>query len=72
MTEIIKFYLRENPYGFLSNFWRERQTDRTPYGNQTYQTNEHFYQSHKPINEDISNWIAAAPTAYAAMTAGDR
>jgi ribA/ribD-fused uncharacterized protein len=81
MTDVIKFYIRENPYGFLSNFWRLTQKvdsdrgDFTEYYGvfsevESYPTNEHYYQSMKAANSEISSWIASAPTAKLAMKAG--
>jgi len=62
----INFFYREEEYGWLSNFWRcWLKID----GN-WYLTNEHYYQSKKPRNGEISDWIANAPTPYMAMCAG--
>lgn len=68
MVKEIKFYIREEPYGFLSNFWRHEQK----FGRETYPTNEHYYQSFKPypISVKLINWIASAPTAKLAMQVG--
>ena len=68
MINEIKFYVREEPYGFLSNFWRQRQE----VGIYTYPTNEHYYQSMKPKPAEfrIARWIAEAPTAKLAMQTG--
>jgi len=67
--EIIKFYIREDPYGFLSNFCRALQTNYSE-EEYFYKTNEHWYQSHKAKELKMKNWIQKAPTAYAAMMAG--
>ncbi len=62
----IRFYIREEPYGFLSNFWRSMQK----VGIRSYPTNEHFYQSMKARLPEIQHWIETAPTAKLAMSAG--
>lgn len=70
MSEKIGFFIREEPYGFLSNF------DRTPikimvrWGTVTYPTNEHYYQAQKANCEEVHNWIAFAPHARLAMVMG--
>jgi ribA/ribD-fused uncharacterized protein len=64
--EVIKFYIREKPYGFLSNFWRHRQF----IGGVYFDTNEHYYQSQKARREDVATWIKDAPTPTLAMVAG--
>jgi ribA/ribD-fused uncharacterized protein len=66
MTKTIMFYIREDPYGFLSNFWRARQC----VNGYIYPTNEHYYQSMKAISPAMCDWIRKAPTARAAMNAG--
>lgn len=66
MADEILFYIRKEPNGFLSNFWRAPQTiDRA-----VYPTNEHYYQSMKAKFKAERDWIAAAPRAYYAMIAG--
>jgi N-glycosidase YbiA len=71
MAETIKFYMREDPYGFLSNFWRHVQFNVSMYHRATaFATNEHWYQSQKARDEKTRNWIASAPTATLAMKAG--
>ena len=70
-TSTIKFYIREEPYGFLSNFWRCSQTTYDEFGySVTCPTNEHYYQSSKAKRSDVQEWIAKAPTAKIAMTTG--
>ena len=70
MSEKIGFFIREEPYGFLSNF------DRTPFvgwsnwGVALYPTNEHFYQSHKANSREIHDYIREAPNATIAMVLG--
>jgi hypothetical protein len=68
MPEIIKFYIKEEPYGFLSNFWRVEQYSHGK--NYKVKTNENGYQSEKAKDPLMRDWIAKAPTAYAAMMAG--
>lgn len=65
MSEI-KFYIRENQYGFLSNFWKQQME----INGTIYKTNEHYYQSMKANTEALRKWIQSAPTAYLAMVAG--
>jgi N-glycosidase YbiA len=62
----IYFFIREEPYGWLSNFWRSPQIEHGI----VYTTNEHYYQSHKAKDPEMREWIRVAPTAYAAMIAG--
>ena len=64
--ETIKFYIREEKNGFLSNFWR---CEQVAYGF-IYPTNEHYYQSEKAVDPLMKEWIRQAPTAWAAMMAG--
>lgn len=68
--KIIKFYIREEPYGFLSNFWRHKQHIYHALECKSYPTNEHYYQSMKAYDPKTSSWIASAPTAKLAMKAG--
>ena len=66
----IRFFIREEPYGFLSNF------DRTPFvawsdwGCHLFPTNEHHYQAQKANCEDVHIWIQQAPHARLAMVIG--
>ncbi len=62
----ILFYIREEPYGWLSNF------ERTPFevDGKIYPTNEHYYQSQKAIDSEVRAWIRNAPNPYLAMKAG--
>ena len=79
-TNIIKFYVREKPYGFLSNFWRQTQIVQGNYlvndsnvphlSIHEYPTNEHFYKSCKAKRPEVADWIRQAPTATIAMKAG--
>lgn len=70
MTEEIRFFIHEEPYGFLSNFERTPITIDVRWGRVTYPTNEHYYQSQKANNEEIHDWIAFAPHAKLAMIMG--
>jgi len=71
MPEEIRFYIREAPYGFLSNFWRNIQYHQDIMGsNLSYPTNEHYYQSQKAKDSKIREWIRTAPSAWLAMKAG--
>lgn len=63
---IIGFYSKSDEYGWLSNFYRAKQTIHDI----TYQTNEHYYQSCKAENPVTREWIANAPFPYQAMMAG--
>lgn len=66
MTEPICFYIREEPYGFLSNFERAPQVEN----GLSYPTNEHYYQAQKASDPTLRAWIRNAPTAWHAMKAG--
>jgi N-glycosidase YbiA len=62
----ITFYIREEPYGFLSNFWRATQTiDGVTYG-----TNEAYYQAMRAKDPAVQEWIGQAPHPYLAMKVG--
>ena len=62
----IGFFIREEPYGFLSNF------DRTPIvvDGKVFMTVEHFYQSQKAKDGWLADYIASAPNATIAMVLG--
>lgn len=62
----IYFYIREEEYGWMSNFERSEQV----VDSLRYETNEHYYQSQKPYIYSMREWIRNAPSAYAAMCAG--
>lgn len=64
--ERIGFYIRTEPYGWMSNFHRAPQRIEGT----IYQTNEHYYQSMKARDIDTREWIASAPKAFHAMKAG--
>jgi ribA/ribD-fused uncharacterized protein len=66
MEEEINFYSRNSEYGWLSNFARYPQT----VDGKTYKTNEHYYQSQKTTDAEVSNWIASASSPFLAMRAG--
>ena len=65
MKEIL-FYIREEPYGWLSNF------ERTPFevDGKVYPTNEHYYQSEKANTPELQEYIRNAPNATIAMGLG--
>jgi len=67
MTEI-RFFIREEPYGWLSNF------ERTPFevDGIMYPTNEHYYQSEKANNHIMNLYIREAPNATVAMVLGQQ
>lgn len=66
MTDEIRFFIREEPNGFLSNF------ERTPFyvDGKVYPTNEHYYQSQKTDDPELSRWIRYSPHARLAMVLG--
>ena len=66
----IKFFIREKPYGWLSNFERTPITIMVRWGTVTYPTNEHYYQAQKANCEEVHDWIAFAPHARLAMIMG--
>jgi len=68
--KVIKFFIREEPYGFLSNFDRTGFIAKDEYGTTIFPTNEHFYQSQKANSLDIREWIRNAPHARLAMVIG--
>ena len=66
----IRFFIREEPYGFLSNFERTPFIGKSLWGTHLYPTNEHFYQSQKANSEEVHDWILSAPNATLAMVMG--
>jgi ribA/ribD-fused uncharacterized protein len=66
MGQEINFYGRDGEYGWLSNFARYPQV----VDGKTYKTNEHYFQSQKTLDPQVSDWIANAPTPFLAMRAG--
>jgi len=74
----IRFYIVEEEYGWLSNFWRARQYmpwperfARVVLTDECFvHTNEHWYQANKADNLSTFRWIAEAPHPYLAMQAG--
>jgi ribA/ribD-fused uncharacterized protein len=66
MKEEINFYSNNAEYGWLSNFARYPQI----VDGKIYKTNEHYYQSQKTNDAEVSNWIASAPSPFLAMRAG--
>lgn len=70
MTEEIRFFIREEPYGFLSNFDRTGFL-ATAWGIEWwYPTNEHYYQAQKANCREMHNYIKNAPHARVAMVLG--
>ena len=65
MSEI-RFFIRENPYGGLSNF------ERTKFyvGGELFKTNEHYYQAQKANDQRVREYIKNAPHARIAMVLG--
>ena len=66
----IKFFIREEPYGWLSNFERTPITIMVRWGTVTYPTNEHYYQAQKANCMEVHDWIGFAPHARLAMVMG--
>jgi ribA/ribD-fused uncharacterized protein len=62
----IYFYLKDEEYGWLSNFWPSPFTD----GGRLWPTNEHYYQAHRASDTRLREWIRSAPSPYHAMKAG--
>lgn len=66
MTDIIKFYKKDDEYGFMSNFYR---AEIVMYG-EKYATSEHYYQSMKFLRHpELEKWVATAPTPHLAFKA---
>lgn len=66
----IGFFIREEPYGFLSNFERTAFIAKGIFGTAIYDTNEHYYQSEKANCLEVREWIRLAPHARLAMVLG--
>ena len=66
MSQPIHFYIREEPYGWLSNFERAPQT----IDGVTYPTNEAYYQAMRAKDPKVQAWIGQAPHPFLAMKAG--
>ena len=64
-TPEIKFYAKDDPYGWMSNFYRAEIFIRGEW----YATSEHYYQSSKAVYPDDREWIRAAPTPHKAFKA---
>lgn len=62
----IFFFIREEPHGFLSNFWRNGQVVDDIY----YISNELYYQCQKAKEDPVRKWIYNAPSPYLAMVVG--
>ena len=69
MSEI-RFFIREKPHGWLSNFERTPITIMVRWGTVTYPTIEHYYQAQKANCEEVHDWMAFAPHARLAMVVG--
>ena len=70
MSNEIRFFIREEPYGFLSNFDRTGFL-ATAWGIEWYYpTNEHYYQAQKANCREMHNYIKNAPHARVAMVLG--
>lgn len=61
----IRFYKKDDPYGWMSNFHRAV----IDIGGIIYQTSEHYYQSRKAIDGTYIDWIVKAPTPHLAFKA---
>ena len=70
MIEKIGFFIREKPYGFLSNFERTGFLGRAWGKDYYYSTNEHYYQAQKANCKEIHDYILKAPHARIAMVLG--
>lgn len=66
----IRFFIREEPYGFLSNFERTPFIGKSLWGTHMYPTNEHFYQAQKANCKEMHDYILSAPYARVAMVVG--
>jgi ribA/ribD-fused uncharacterized protein len=62
----IFFFIREEPYGFLSNFWRALQV----VDGVAYDSNERYYQCQKPKDAAVSAWVFHAPSPFLTMVVG--
>lgn len=62
----IYFYLKDDEYGWMSNFYPSMFT----WGGMNFPTVEHFYQSMKAKEPNMQIWISFAPKPYHAMRAG--
>ena len=69
MTEIL-FFIREEPYGFLSNYERTGFLARSWNRDYYYSTNEHYYQAQKANCKEVHDYILKAPHARIAMVLG--
>ena len=66
----IRFFIREKPYGFLSNFERTGFLGRAWNRDYYYSTNEHYYQAQKANCKEVHDYILKAPHARIAMVLG--
>lgn len=65
LREKIRFYKKDDPYGWMSNFHRAT----IDIDGIDYKTSEHYYQSRKAISGEYADWIAKAPTPHIAFKA---
>lgn len=78
MPDKIYFFIREEPYGFLSNFERTGFIAKPDLGYSNvnwakpvfYPTNEHYYQATKANCQEVHDYIVSAPHARLAMVLG--
>lgn len=63
MVQTIKFYKKDDPYGFMSNFYKaEVEVD-----GEVYKTSEHYYQCMKFEDPDLREWVKNIPTPHIAF-----
>lgn len=62
----IFFFIREEPYGFLSNLQKSTQI----VDGIKYDSNERYYQCQKPRDQVVADWIYNVPSPYLAMVVG--
>lgn len=63
MAETIKFYKKDDPYGWMSKFYPAK----IKILEREYPTSEHYYQSCKFVSPYYHGWVADAPTAHLAF-----
>lgn len=67
-TKKILFYLKDEKYGFLSNFYPSFFIDEEY--DCSWETNEHYYQANKAKDLRMGEWIRKCPKPFHAMKAG--
>lgn len=65
----INFYLKDERFGYMSNFWPLRDPIKDEYGIE-YWTTEAYYQAQKTSDGVIRKWISIASKPYLAMIIG--